>query len=87
MKNFKLLVMGHLLFMTIGLLAQQTSKNHLSKIESDSLMIAYSKTTNIVFPFAIRSVDKGSPDILVQKAKAFFRSRRPKKDFSKLILP
>lgn len=69
MKNFKLLVMGYLLFMTIGVLAQQSSKNHLSKTESDSLMIAYSKTTNIVFPFAIKSVDKGSPDILVQKAK------------------
>lgn len=69
MKNFKLLVMGYLLFMTIGVLAQQTSKNRLSKTESDSLMIAYSKTTNIVFPFAIKSVDKGSPDILVQKAK------------------
>ncbi|MCI9843653.1 conjugative transposon protein TraN [Flavobacterium pectinovorum] len=69
MKNFKLLVMSYLLFMTISVLAQQSSKNHLSKTESDSLMIAYSKTTNIVFPFAIKSVDKGSPDILVQKAK------------------
>ena len=69
MKNFKLLVMGHLLFMTIGVLAQQTGKNRLYKTESDSLMIAYSKTTNLVFPFAIKSVDKGSPDILVQKAK------------------
>ncbi|MFH6997352.1 conjugative transposon protein TraN [Flavobacterium sp. FlaQc-57] len=69
MKNFKLLLMGHLLFMTIGVLAQQTGKNRLYKTESDSLMIAYSKTTNLVFPFAIKSVDKGSPDILVQKAK------------------
>jgi len=69
MKNFKLLVMVPLLFMTIGVLAQQTSKSPLSKTESDSLMIAYSKTTNLVFPFAIKSVDKGSPDILVQKAK------------------
>jgi conjugative transposon TraN protein len=69
MKNFNLMVMGCLLFATIGAFAQQTSKNNLSKIESDSLLIAYSKTTNIVFPFAIKSVDKGSPDILVQKAK------------------
>ncbi|MCV9932901.1 conjugative transposon protein TraN [Flavobacterium sp. LS1R47] len=68
MKKFNVLVMGYLLLMTIGVFAQQTSKN-LSKIESDSLLIAYSKTTNIVFPFAIKSVDKGSPDILVQKAK------------------
>lgn len=69
MKKFNVLVMGYLLFITIGVFAQQTSKNNLSKIESDSLLIAYSKTTNIVFPFAIKSVDKGSPDILVQKAK------------------
>jgi conjugative transposon TraN protein len=69
MKNFKLLVTGHLLFMAISVFAQQTGKNRLSQTESDSLMIAYSKTTNLVFPFAIKSVDKGSPDILVQKAK------------------
>ncbi|GIQ57882.1 conjugative transposon protein TraN [Flavobacterium collinsii] len=69
MKNFNLLMMGYLLLMTISVFAQQTSKNNLSKIESDSLLIAYSKTTNIVFPFAIKSVDKGSPDILVQKTK------------------
>ncbi|XDZ54245.1 conjugative transposon protein TraN [Flavobacterium tructae] len=69
MKNFNLLMMGYLLLMTISVFAQQTSKNNLSKIESDSLLISYSKTTNIVFPFAIKSVDKGSPDILVQKAK------------------
>nr|WP_294921731.1 conjugative transposon protein TraN [uncultured Flavobacterium sp.] len=68
MKNLKLLLMVPLLFMTIGVLAQPTNKNRLSKTESDSLMIAYSKTTSIVFPFAIKSVDKGSPDILVQKA-------------------
>jgi len=69
MKNFKLLMIGYLLFMTISAFAQQASKNNLSKIESDSLLIAYSKTTNIVFPFAIKSVDRGSTDILVQKAK------------------
>lgn len=69
MKNFNQLMMGYLLLMTISVFAQQTSKNNLSKIESDSLLISYSKTTNIVFPFAIKSVDKGSPNILVQKAK------------------
>lgn len=69
MKNLKLLLMVPLLFMTISVLGQQTSKNRLFQTESDSLMIAYSKTTSIVFPFAIKSVDKGSPEILVQKAK------------------
>jgi conjugative transposon TraN protein len=69
MKNFNLLVMGYLLLLTMTAFAQQTNKNRLSKIEPDSLTIAYSKTTNIVFPFAIKSVDRGSQDILVQKAK------------------
>lgn len=69
MKNFNLLVMVYLLITTISVSAQQTSRNNFSKIESDSLLIAYFKTTTIVFPFAIKSVDKGSSDILVQKAK------------------
>jgi conjugative transposon TraN protein len=69
MKNFNLMVMGCLLFATIGIFAQHTSKNNLSKIEPDSLLIAYSKTTNIVFPYAIKSVDRGSQDILAQKTK------------------
>jgi conjugative transposon TraN protein len=69
MKNFNLLVMVYLLITTISVSAQQTSRNNFSKIESDSLLIAYFKTTTIVFPFAIKSVDKGSQDILVQKAK------------------
>ena len=69
MKNFNLLVMGYLLLLTMTAFAQQTDKNRLSKIKPDSLTIAYSKTTNIVFPFAIKSVDRGSQDILVQKAK------------------
>lgn len=69
MKKFKVLVMGYLLLLTISVFAQQTDKNRLSKIEPDSLAIGYSKTTNIVFPFAIKSVDRGSQDVLVQKAK------------------
>lgn len=33
------------------------------------IAIAYSKTTNIIFPYAIVSVDRGSRDVLAQKAK------------------
>jgi conjugative transposon TraN protein len=71
MKNFNLLMVKCLLLITISAFAQQTNKKRLSKIESDSLTIAYSKTTNIVFPFAIKSVDRGSQDVLVQKVKGF----------------
>lgn len=34
-----------------------------------NLQIGFSKTTSIVFPYAIKSIDKGSTDVLVQKAK------------------
>jgi len=68
MKNSTVLVIVYLLLFTINLFAQQTSKNSLSEIEPDSLAIGYSKTTNIIFPYAIKSVDRGSQDILVQKA-------------------
>ncbi|WP_433836315.1 conjugative transposon protein TraN [Flavobacterium anhuiense] len=34
-----------------------------------NLQIGFSKTTSIVFPYAIKSIDKGSSDVLVQKAK------------------
>ncbi|MES2329790.1 MAG: conjugative transposon protein TraN [Bacteroidota bacterium] len=33
------------------------------------LAVTYYKTTNLVFPYAIKSVDRGSKDILAQKAK------------------
>lgn len=34
-----------------------------------SIEIGFSKTTSIIFPYSIKSIDKGSNDILVQKAK------------------
>lgn len=38
-------------------------------IEPYPLLITEHKTTNLVFPAAIKSVDRGSADVLVQKAK------------------
>jgi conjugative transposon TraN protein len=69
MKNLKKVVIVYAVLFTIGAFAQQTDKNRITTIESDSVAIGYSKTTNIVFPYAIKSVDRGSQDILVQKAK------------------
>ena len=69
MKKINVVVMVCAALFTIGGFAQQNSKNSLSEITPDSLAIGYSKTTNIVFPYAIKSVDRGSTDILVQKAK------------------
>lgn len=45
--------------------AQET---RTTQIKSDELSISSIKTTNLIFPYAIKSVDKGSRDILVQKA-------------------
>lgn len=39
------------------------------KIFPSFLSVAYHKTTNVVFPYNIKSVDRGSKDIIVQKAK------------------
>lgn len=41
----------------------------VQSIEPYDITIAYSKTTNIIFPHAIISVDRGSKDVLAQKAK------------------
>lgn len=39
-----------------------------SFIEPQRLFITYSKTTNLIFPYGIKSIDRGSQDVLVQKA-------------------
>lgn len=38
-------------------------------LKEDNLQLSYSKTTSIVFPYPVKSVDRGSQDVLVQKAK------------------
>jgi conjugative transposon TraN protein len=38
-------------------------------VESFSLEITVNKTSNLIFPYGIRSVDRGSPDILAQIAR------------------
>ncbi len=45
------------------------STENISVIKPYHLAVTYNKTTNLVFPYAIKSVDRGSKDILVQKAK------------------
>ncbi len=45
----------------------QTEK--MSVIEPYHLAITFYKTTNLVFPYAVKSVDRGSKDVLVQIAK------------------
>lgn len=47
----------------------QIGKFQTTIIEPYPLKITLNKTTNLIFPFAIKSVDRGSGDVLAQKAK------------------
>lgn len=67
MRTISVIVTGISLFLSgISVYAQQPP---MATIEPYHLAIAYSKTTNIIFPYAILSVDRGSKDVLAQKAK------------------
>lgn len=64
------MTMGLFLFLAIfSANAQQPAGVQVKTIEPYKLDIGYSKTTNIIFPHAIISVDRGSKDVLAQKAK------------------
>lgn len=43
--------------------------NNYSFIPSEHLTVTYNKTTNLIFPYSVQSVDRGSKDILVQQPK------------------
>lgn len=59
-----------LLSISIGAQAQgQQPATALIPIPPSGLYVTYDKTTNLVFPYAIKSVDVGSKDVLVQLAK------------------
>ena len=68
-KTFEVLAIGIILLMNM----QAFSQNELSEV-GDSvitpypLMITFNKTTNLIFPYSITSVDRGSKDVLAQKA-------------------
>lgn len=70
MKKMNVLAMIATVFLTGSVFGQlQAGKSDGYKVKLDTIAIAYSKTTNIVFPYSIKSVDRGSEDVLVQKAK------------------
>lgn len=61
-------LVGILSLVSLALIAQDEPKQ-LSSNASYQLEISDSKTSNVIFPYAIISVDRGSKDVLVQKAK------------------
>ena len=64
MKILKSWFMIGISIITISVFAQD-----IKNIEANNLQLSYSKTTSIVFPYAVKSVDRGSQDVLVQKVK------------------
>ena len=66
------MAMGFFLLTTIISVQAQELINTNIRVKAIApypLTITYSKTTNIVFPYAIISVDRGSKDVLAQKAE------------------
>lgn len=51
-----------------SLVYSQINMANITIIEPYHLLITFNKTTSLIFPYAIRSVDRGSRDILAQKA-------------------
>jgi len=70
--------------------AQQTSTtNTVSSIEAKVIFITTNKTTSLVFPIAIRSVDRGSQDVLarqVEEADNILQLKAGKENFQETNL-
>jgi conjugative transposon TraN protein len=69
MKRINYLFLTSLLLVSVLVYPQLNSRETVNEDQYENLQIGYSKTTSIVFPYSIKSVDKGSADVLVQKAK------------------
>lgn len=57
-------------FLHVKVNAQQQNENHVnvSPVRAYHVSICSNKTSNLIFPFTIKSIDRGSAAILVQKA-------------------
>lgn len=70
MKKNNVVVMVLVLLCISNVFGQlQRVDKYFFPVKTDSLTIAYSKTTNLIFPYEIISVDRGTNDLLVQKVK------------------
>ena len=70
MKNFNWLFSACWLLAVLTCSAQSADRDYdMNQDKFKQLQIGYSKTTSIVFPYAIKSIDRGSQDVLVQKAR------------------
>src|SRR5215210_567712 len=72
MKRVFVIMTTGIFFLFIGkdsFCQKSTGKFQTTIIEPYPLKITFNKTTNLIFPYAIKSVDRGSEDVLAQKAK------------------
>lgn len=70
MKNRNRIYLLYFLITVVSGFAQSVNKKTNYNADNlKNLQIAYSKTTSIVFAYPIKSMDKGSADVLMQKAK------------------
>lgn len=70
MKRANYLFLISLLLVCVSVYPQSPGKESVFyEDQYKNLQIGYSKTTSIVFPYPIKSIDKGSADVMVQKAK------------------
>jgi conjugative transposon TraN protein len=89
MKWYRITVIIFSVCASLTIAAQTNNFSKASFIESYRLEVTYNKTTNLIFPAAITSVDRGSQDILVQKATGvenILRVKADVKDFSETSL-
>ena len=80
MKWYRITAIVFSVCVSLTLAAQTNNFSKASFIASYKLEVTYNKTTNLVFPAAITSVDRGSQDILVQKATGVENILRVKAD-------
>lgn len=64
MKNIKQWFTICILIMSTSVFSQLNTG-----FEKNNVQLSYTKTTSIVFPYSVKSVDRGSQEVLVQKAK------------------
>jgi conjugative transposon TraN protein len=58
-----------LLFFQAKIIAQSANAIPTKSITPYPIAVSYNKTSNLIFPYAIKSVDRGSASVLAQKAK------------------
>ncbi|MBT2561289.1 conjugative transposon protein TraN [Pedobacter sp. ISL-68] len=69
MKKIRAVWITGIILLTSVLTHAQNNVPQSAVIQPEALSVTFLKTTNLIFPYAVKSVDKGSKDIMVQIAK------------------